>query len=311
VPRNRSARVATLGSAQGRPQAPVSSSQTRAVSVVRRRVFVGALVLVSLTLVSVYFRESSGGLHSVQSGLATVLRPFEVAAERVARPFQDAANWVGGLADARSKNAKLQHEVDQWRQQAIQAETARRDNEYLRRLLHFRDSPRFPKDYTAIAARVIAQPSGQFDQHVVLSAGSNDGIQLHDPVVTADGLVGEVSKLARNVAQVQLLTDEQAAASATDLRTAASGIVRHGSSSGSALIMDRVTKDKVVDRGDVVISAGWRYGRLTSIYPRGIPIGRVTSVGQLDTDLYKQIEVQPFVDFGSLDSVLVLVKGTG
>jgi rod shape-determining protein MreC len=302
--------VATLGSARGRPQAPVSPSQTRSASVLRRRLFVGALVLVSLTLITVYFRESSGGLHSVQSGLATVLRPFEVAAERVARPFNDAANWVGGLANARSKNAQLQREVDQWRQQAIQSETARRDNEYLRRLLHFRDSPRFPKDYKGIAVRVIAQPSGQFDQRVVLAAGTNAGIQLHDPVVTADGLVGEVSKVARNVAQVQLLTDEQAAASATDLKTAASGIVRHGSSAGSALIMDRVTKDKVVDRGDIVITAGWRYGRLTSIYPRGIPIGRVTSVGQLDTDLYKQIEVQPFVDFGSLDAVLVLVKRT-
>jgi rod shape-determining protein MreC len=69
-----------------------------------------------------------------------------------------------------------------------------------------------------------------------------------------------------------------------------------------------VTKDKVVDRGDTIITAGWKSGKLASLYPRGIPIGVVTSVGELDTDIYKQIQVDPFVDFSSLDSVLVLVS---
>jgi len=295
--------VATLGS-QGRPQTPVSSSPSRSGSVVRRRIVVVALVVVSLALVSVYFRESSGGgLHRVQSGLASVLRPFEVAAERVARPFQDAASWVGGLTSAKSENTKLRHEVDDLRQQAIQGQTALRENEQLRALLAFRSGPRFPKDYRGVAVRVIARPSDQFEQQVVVAAGSDAGIQLHDPVVTADGLVGQVTKVSRTVALVQLLPDEQAAASAVDLRTAADGIVRHGSSSGSSLILDGVTKDQVVERGDMIITAGWRSRGLASIYPRGIPIGRVTSVGQLDTDLYKQIEVEPLVDFDALDAV--------
>jgi cell shape-determining protein MreC len=55
------------------------------------------------------------------------------------------------------------------------------------------------------------------------------------------------------------------------------------------------------------VTAGTRSARFPSLYPRNIPIGRVTSVGQTDTDLYKQIQVEPFADFGSLDSVAVLV----
>ena len=54
-------------------------------------------------------------------------------------------------------------------------------------------------------------------------------------------------------------------------------------------------------------TAGWRTGRLESLYPKGIQIGRVTSVGQADTDLYKQVQVEPFADFASLDAVVVLV----
>ena len=60
-------------------------------------------------------------------------------------------------------------------------------------------------------------------------------------------------------------------------------------------------------QGDEVVTAGWRASGLSSLYPKGIPIGKVTSVGQTDTDLFQQVQVDPFVDFGALDAVLVLV----
>ena len=76
---------------------------SRAASVMRRRVVAIVLVVLSLVLLTIYFRESSsGGLHSVQSAGSAVLRPFEVAATRVAQPFRDAASWVGSLASAKS-----------------------------------------------------------------------------------------------------------------------------------------------------------------------------------------------------------------
>ena len=58
----------------------------------------------------------------------------------------------------------------------------------------------------------------------------------------------------------------------------------------------------------MIVTSGFRSGALSSLYPRGIPIGSVTSVGQSDTDLYKQIQVDSFVDFPQLEAVIVLVK---
>ena len=66
----------------------------------------------------------------------------------------------------------------------------------------------------------------------------------------------------------------------------------------------------MVETGDVVVTAGWRSRRFASIYPRGIPIGQVASVSQSDTDLYKQVAVQPFVNFSSLEDVIVLIPKT-
>jgi rod shape-determining protein MreC len=268
-------------------------------------------VLLSIVLITIYFREpSNGGLHGVQSAGAAVLRPFEVGAERVARPFRDAANWFSGLVDAKSQNAKLRREVDQYRQLLIQNQTAVAENKELKALLHYRDSAHFPTGFTGIATRVIARAPTQFVQQVEIDAGSNQGIKLESPVVTADGLVGNVTKVARNVALVTLLTDQSSAASGLDPKTKATGIIRHDPSTGD-LILDRVTKDQVVAIGDIVVTAGWRSGKLTDLYPKGIPIGSVASVGQVDTDLYKRIQIEPFVHFSSLESVLVLVPNQG
>jgi rod shape-determining protein MreC len=266
------------------------------------------LVLASLLLLTVYFRESSGGgLHGVQSSGASVLKPFEVAAERVARPFRDAAGWFGDVLGAKSQNAKLRREIETLRQHAIENSVNARELEQLRRLLRFVDSPRFPADYDYVATRIISRAPSEFVQQVGITAGSSSGIRVHDPVVTADGLVGQVTKVASNVAQVTLLTDETSAVSALDSQTRADGIAEHGVGSGDTLTLDRVTKDQVVNRGDVIVTAGWRSSRFASIYPRGIPIGMVTSVGQTDTDLYKQVLVQPYVHFSSIEVVAVLV----
>jgi rod shape-determining protein MreC len=117
-----------------------------------------------------------------------------------------------------------------------------------------------------------------------------------------------VTRVYSRSARVTLLTDEQLAVSALDVKSGAAGIVKHGRASASTLIFDRVPKKLKVSVGDTIVTAGWRSSKLASLYPRGIPIGRVTSVGQADTDLWKQVQVEPFADFDRVDAVLVLVR---
>lgn len=267
----------------------------------------GSLVVLALALITVSFRERADGpLHDAQGAVASVLQPLEVAVERVARPFRDAYGWAADLLSARSENEELRAENEQLKQQVIQNESALQENVILKQLLDYKGLPSFPEDYTGVAAEVIAQPSGGFDQTIVVSAGSSEGVAPGAPVVTADGLVGTVTSVTDGAARVRLLTDESSAVSAIDLRTSAAGIVRHGQS-GDSLVLDRVSKKEFVHVGDEIITAGWRSGQLSSLYPKGIPIGRVTFVGQLNTDLWQQVLIVSDVDFSSLDSVLVLV----
>ena len=267
---------------------------------------VGALILLSLVLITISFREPSGGvLHRVESAGATVLRPFEVAAERVARPFRDVYGYFSGLVHVKRENSRLKNEVNQLRQQALQGQSAQKQNAELRAQLHFVDSPLFPGDYTPVNTRIISWAS-EFDQQVVIAAGSDQGIKQDTPIVTRDGLVGRVTQVSGSEAQVTLLTDENSAVPARDQTTAAKGLVRHGQGEGS-LILDFVPKESNVKVGDVIVTAGTQSKQYPSLFPGGIQIGVVTSVGQSDTALYKQIQIDPYVDFSSLDAVTALI----
>lgn len=296
-----------LGSSVQRTAAPKYPSRTG--TALKRRLLMGCLVLLSLVLITVYFRESpSGGLHDAQGVGATVLRPFQVGAERVVRPFRDGWGWFAGLLDAKSENERLAAELEQLRQEVVQAKTAAREAAELRALLGYKAPPAYPNDFGFVTAAVTGWLPAQYEEEIVISAGSNDGVKVDDPVVTADGLVGRVAAVSGRTARVTLLTDRSSAVSAVDLETGAEGLLKQGRAGTDVLMLDFVDKRFRVREGDSVVTAGTTRGELPSLYPRGIPIGRVTQVGSADTEVFKQIQVEPFVDFDSLHSVVVLVS---
>jgi rod shape-determining protein MreC len=280
---------------------------SRSTAALRRRLIVGVLVLASLVLVTLSFQRPDGVLGRAQNTAAGALRPFQIAADRVAEPFRDGWAWVDGLFNARADADRFSRANDALRQQLVRNELAAEENDRLRRLLRYRSAASFPEGFDGVAAAVISRPAGAYAQAIVIAAGRRDGVRLGDPVVTEKGLVGRVTRVTDSEARVMLLSDDQSAASAIDVETNAAGIVRRGQGPRAALRLDRVPKEQRIREGDTVVTAGWRTLRLTSIYPRGIPIGRVSSVGQSDTYPFKQVQVEPFVDFTSLDAVLVLV----
>jgi rod shape-determining protein MreC len=304
VPRQRTARTPLLSTSAPRSD----GTRTRGGGPFRARVVAVGLVLVSVALLTVYFRESSGGpLHGAQRIAVSVLTPFEVAAERVARPFRDAYGWTADLFAAKDENAELEAEVEDLRRRLIENEAAVQENERLRALLDFRGGPKFPSDFDAVTTRIIVQPQSVFRQEVTVAAGSSDGIKVDDPVITDDGLVGTVTDVTGDAAHIRLLTDGQSAASAYVLETGADGIVLHGKSE-SALEFGRVQKTDEVEKGHIVVTSGAKVGEFESLFPRGIPVCVVTSVSQLDIDPFKRIQCAPLVDFDSLDEVIVLTE---
>jgi rod shape-determining protein MreC len=276
-------------------------------------VVVVVLVIVALTLITISFRSpTSGPLHTVQGAGSTALRPFQIAATRVAQPFRDGYNYVSGLASAKSELKREKKLYLQMRRDAIDNRAAAVQAAQLKRLLHFEGLPTYPQDYNTINVGVTSFPGSPTSAHTLeISRGSSSGIRLNSPVVSGDGLVGIVSNVFPNSAVVTLITDPSSYVSSRDLKTQVRGGIQAGPAGGGTLVLNGVQKEKVVHKGDVIVTDGTHSKQYPSLYPYGIPIGRVSSVGATDTAVYLQVQVQPFANLSSLDSVGVLVKKPG
>jgi rod shape-determining protein MreC len=265
------------------------------------------LVLGALALLTVSFRSpTSGALHDVQGAGATALRPFQVAAQRVARPFRDVYAYFSDLAGAKSENKKLRRELRDARAQANANLASARQAEELKKLMQYEAGASYPKDYRSVNTTVISYPTSAFAQQVTIAAGSSSGIRIDTPIVTADGLIGRVTNVSPHTALVTLLTDPDSNVPARDVTHGVAGLIRHGQ--GNSLFFDRVAKEQIVKKGDIIVTQGTVDRRYPDLYPYGIPIGRVLNVGRSDIASYLTVQVTPFARFDSLDAVAALIS---
>jgi len=262
-----------------------------------------ALLLLSVALLTLYFRESGSGVsHRVQEVVLEVVTPLQTGTARATKPFRDGWHWVVDLFRAKSENAALRREVEQLRAGLANKLLVEAENAELRRLVGLRDDLVYPKGVRFVTGRVVARSTSAWYSTVTINVGSADGVRRYDPVVNGAGLVGRVMQVTRDAAQVMLITDQQSYIDAVVEPGGAQGLVA-GSVTGD-LSLQYVGKDEKVKVGQYVVSAG----RASTVFVRGIPIGVVESVSSREVELYQTIAVRPFVDFGRLDLVQVIVR---
>ncbi|MBN1319351.1 MAG: rod shape-determining protein MreC [Thermoleophilia bacterium] len=276
----------------------------------RRFVFV-ILIIASLALLTVTFRDAnSGPVYAIQQAGASILAPLQSWGAKIAEPFQDGYQWFKTLWSAHRRAERLEEELQTLKGEAIRLEETVEEYKRLQGLLDLRDKGVYPDGTDFTVADVIAKSPSRWASWVLIDKGTADGIRVGLPVVGATpmtgetlagkGLVGKVTEVTATTAKVQLITDSSSSVNAKIQGNRAEGIVE-GSISGN-LTMDYVDRDIAVDPKLVIVTSG--YG---PIYPADIPIGIVTSVGEEDVNIYKEIEVQAFVDFRVLEEVMVLI----
>ncbi len=271
--------------------------------VLRRRIVVAILLLLCVGMLTLYFRESdSGFVHGAQGVVLRVVAPLQNGTARATKPFRDAWNWTGDLFSAKSENAKLQKELEQLRAGVAKELTTQDENAQMKAMLALQGDGVYPDGVRLVTARVVARSGTAWYSTVTISAGSSKGVEVYDPVVNGAGLVGRVTKVDANAAQVTLIIDQQSFVDAMVQPGGAQGLVS-GSVTGD-VTLEYVDKNERVKVGQYVVTSG----RRGSIFVRGIPIGQIESIGSQEVELYQSISLRPFVDFRKLDLVQVVVR---
>jgi rod shape-determining protein MreC len=198
--------------------------------------------------------------------------------------------------NAQRDNQRLREELKWLRQENHRHLEASLQYQRLQRLLNFRDQT--PLD--VVAAEVIGRNSNSWTEIIYINRGTRDRVAKGLPVVTHDGLVGQVVHAAPTLSQVMLLTDFRSGVDALVQRTRASGVVAGRGRNVAELRFLPVGMD--LQLGDRLISSG-----MGGVFPKGLIIGEVKDIHRNGRQT-QQVEIQPSVDFSHLEEVLVLVK---
>jgi rod shape-determining protein MreC len=264
------------------------------------------LVVASVGLLTLHFGEGSGGpLHTLQRGVVAVLSPVQEIAERALKPARDTVSWFDETFEARGENSRLREELADVRKRLAGAETATQENRELRRLVDLGPSGGVA-GLKAVTARVIGRSPTVWYSTVTIDKGSSSGVRVDDPAVTGDGLVGRVTDVTAGTARVTLITDHTSAVSAKAVPEGIAGVVRPEVGDPEDLLMDFIERDREVNEGQTVVTSGSAAGELGSLFPYGIPIGRVTRASLEEQQTYQRAHIKPFADLRRFDFVKVL-----
>jgi rod shape-determining protein MreC len=210
--------------------------------------------------------------------------------------------------DAKGRVASLQKERDDYRRQAIQSAAAIRENQRLSSLLKLDQTLNLVTAGPVTARNIGVDPSVWWSQ-ITVNKGGSDGIAVDQPVVTGEGLVGRVSFVTPTTSIVTLITDHSTYVPVRVNETGVFGGISAEAGRPDDLQMLYTTRNDRVDVGQTVVTAGTRApsGRLPSLFPPNIPIGKVTQVDNPGTD-DQLVHVRPFADMRRLEFVQVLTK---
>jgi rod shape-determining protein MreC len=260
------------------------------------------LVTLSVILLSASLGSSSGGpLGAVQSGFLDVFAPIQEGVSTLLTPVRDVVNDIDDVVNAVGQRNRYHAENQRLLAQNAQLQADRRQYIALSKLFTL-DAELGVSSYEQVTAQIADESPSIWYSHVMIDAGSGAGVGVGDVVIDGDGLVGRVSTVAGDAAEVTLLTDANSAVAARDARTGTWGIVEPAAGSTSQLLFEFPSSTSLAP-GDLLVTAGTS-SRGSSEFPPDIPIGRITKIDSAAAT----ISLEPNANVRQLEDVQVLTS---
>ena len=232
--------------------------------------------------------------------VSTVIMPFQFVASWVSNEVQFATETIADISAVHEQNEMLRKEVEKLRIQAVAANEYQSENERLRTLLDYKQAAH---QFDLMGARVIGREATTWSSIVVVDRGAKDGIEENMVVVTEKGLVGHIVEVGPVSSKVQLITDHRSSVGTLVQRAESrvSGLVEGDADNPLMPCMVNIPKTSDVVEGDVIVTSGFG-----GAYPKGIVVGLVSSIENDTGGLLKICQLEPAVDFRTLEDVMII-----
>lgn len=257
--------------------------------------FVGALLLYPLVT---YLSSGHRGREPnfVDRGVLWVAAPVQGALTWVVDGIGNGASGYLALRGAHEESLSCRTELAQTRAELNTLKEAEGANARLTAMLGYVEATVEPE----IAARVIGINLSPHFLSMRINRGEDDAVRAKMPVVTPEGVVGQVVSAVGGSADVMLISDPASRVGVTIQRSRVRATAV-GVGDGKSLTLENAPRGDDVVKGDLVITSG-----TDGVFPRGLVIGRVEEVKRGTTGMFLSASVMPAVDLGRLEEVLVV-----
>lgn len=262
---------------------------------------VRAVLIISLVIaVLLAVASNLTGKNIPAIAVQTVMAPLRTGAKVMTDQAQQLYDYIFRFQALQTENDRLKEDLSQIQQNALEADSLKRENERLRKLLELKAAH---EDYQLVDGYIIARSSGDWVSTLTLNRGTSAGIAVGMCAITETGVVvGLVTEVGSNYCVVTTVMDSSIGISATIANTGYAGIVTGGYSSGHGelLRMEYLRSDALIRNNDQVVTAG------STVYPRNLILGHVVDAGYEENGNAKYAYLQPAVDVDSLEQIFVL-----
>jgi rod shape-determining protein MreC len=255
-----------------------------------------ALVIVHLIILSLSIRKPSLSYPSGGTSIS-VIAPFQSLVTRFVRSLKQIWRRYFYLVHVAETNEKLEKLLEDATSRQTRCREIELANLRLRNELNFQKS----MDDKVLSAEVVGKDPSPWFKSVMVDRGEVDGVRRGLPVVVPQGIVGIITDVTFKYSKVLLIVDRNCAVAAMIQRNRARGII-NGKSGGQCSLNYILRKHDIID-GDTVISSG-----LDGVFPKGLRIGKISDVAILKSGIFQEVTVDPFVDFETLEEVIIILN---
>ncbi len=261
-------------------------------------------VVAIITALSILVVSSGGATAPHTSIFGTIAAPIQKIASGISETLENLGEKLQNNEQVILQNAKLLEEINRLNEKITDYDELKADNEFYKEFLEIKE---IHPDFKFQNADIISRDSVDAFGGCTIDAGSLQGIEKYDPVITSAGLVGYISEVGLSTSKVTTVLDADISIGAIDSRTRDAGVIggtldlaKQGNTQ-----MYNIQRSATVAIGDYVVTSG------SGVFPSGILIGKITNIGKKEhaTSLYGVIE--PFAKISEVSRVMVITDFSG
>ena len=243
---------------------------------------------------SVRNRNSSYG---TEQTTITLTGPFQNVISFAIRFVKEIWFRYFSLISVAEENSRLETDLGRALERANRCDEIELANNRLRALLDFQETMK----QKTVAGEIIGKDPSPWFRSIIINKGKRDGLRPSLPVIVPGGVVGIVTDVSDRYAKVLMMIDQNCSVDAVVQRNRARGVVRGEARDICSLEYVLYRHDLRV--GDIVVTSG-----LDGVFPKGLRIGTISEVTKKNSGIFQDVIVTPFVDFETIEEVLVILS---